>query len=230
MPTGTMGNTIGVKLHTEHGQEVICEARSHVLNYELAMMAWFSGCVARPVHADDGILRWDQIRDGIRAARPALGADRADRDREHAQHGGRNGLSAGGDPRDLRRRARAAASRSTWTARACSMPPSICGVRCARSSRRCRHGDVLPVEGAGRAGGLDAGGDATSRCDRGRLYRKRLGGGMRQAGVLAAAGLIALEEHAAQAGRRSRQRPLPGRGAGARPGSRSIRERCRPIS
>src|SRR5438874_9224348 len=51
VPTGTMGNTIAVKLHTEHGQEVICEARGHVLNYELAMMAWFSGCVARPVFA-----------------------------------------------------------------------------------------------------------------------------------------------------------------------------------
>src|SRR5467141_4652508 len=57
VPTGTMANTIGVKLHTEHGQEVICEARSHVFNHELAMMAWFSGCVARPVHANDGILR-----------------------------------------------------------------------------------------------------------------------------------------------------------------------------
>ena len=44
VPTGTMGNTIAVKVHTKHGQEVICEARSHVLNYELAMMAWFSGC------------------------------------------------------------------------------------------------------------------------------------------------------------------------------------------
>src|ERR1700724_1212351 len=44
VPTGTMANTIGVKLHTEHGQEVICETRSHVFNFELAMMAWFCGC------------------------------------------------------------------------------------------------------------------------------------------------------------------------------------------
>src|SRR5580698_11131275 len=43
VPTGTMANTIGMKLHTEHGQEVICETRSHVLNFELAMMAWFCG-------------------------------------------------------------------------------------------------------------------------------------------------------------------------------------------
>ena len=71
LPSGTMGNTIAVKLHTRHGQEVICEARSHVLNFELAMMAWFSGCIARPVHAEDGIPQWSQIRDEIRSAGPS---------------------------------------------------------------------------------------------------------------------------------------------------------------
>jgi threonine aldolase len=70
VPTGTMGNTIAVKLHTEHGQEVICEARGHVLNYELAMMAWFSGCVARPIYAESGILRWEQIKREIRPLGP----------------------------------------------------------------------------------------------------------------------------------------------------------------
>src|SRR5437763_15164655 len=54
VPTGTMGNTIGIKLHTHHGEEVICDVRAHVLNYELSMMAWFAGCVARPVETADG--------------------------------------------------------------------------------------------------------------------------------------------------------------------------------
>ena len=62
VPSGTMGNTIGIKVHTHHGQEVICEQRCHILNYELAMLAWFSGCVARPIAAENGILRWDDIR------------------------------------------------------------------------------------------------------------------------------------------------------------------------
>src|SRR5512147_1699755 len=57
VPTGTMGNTIGIKLATEHGQEVVCDSRAHVLDYELSMMAWFSGCVARPLATPDGILR-----------------------------------------------------------------------------------------------------------------------------------------------------------------------------
>src|SRR5262245_38629048 len=70
VPTGTMGNTIGLKIHTEHGQEVICETRSHVFNYELAMMAWFAGCVPRPIAAVDGPLTWDQIRRQIRPLSP----------------------------------------------------------------------------------------------------------------------------------------------------------------
>lgn len=70
VPTGTMGNTIAVKVHTSHGQEVICEARSHLLNYELAMMAWFSGCVARPVGAEDGVLQWSDIRPVVRPLGP----------------------------------------------------------------------------------------------------------------------------------------------------------------
>src|SRR5580693_482777 len=66
VPTGTMGNTIAMKLHTRHGEEVICDARAHVFNYELSMMAWFCGCLARPVAAPDGILEWKTIAPVLR--------------------------------------------------------------------------------------------------------------------------------------------------------------------
>ena len=55
VPSGTMGNQIAIKIHTRHGQEIICEERSHILNYEMAMLAAFSGCIARPIAAADGI-------------------------------------------------------------------------------------------------------------------------------------------------------------------------------
>ncbi|HWR54139.1 MAG TPA: beta-eliminating lyase-related protein, partial [Bryobacteraceae bacterium] len=70
VPTGTMGNTIGLKLHTRHGQEIICDSRAHILNYELSMMAWFAGCVARPIATENGILTWEQIRKEIRPLGP----------------------------------------------------------------------------------------------------------------------------------------------------------------
>ncbi|MGZ4818995.1 MAG: threonine aldolase family protein, partial [Terriglobales bacterium] len=61
VPSGSMGNTIAIKIHTRPGQEVICDERGHVFNYEMAMMAHFSGCLARPIYGEDGILRWPQI-------------------------------------------------------------------------------------------------------------------------------------------------------------------------
>ena len=65
VPTGTMGNQIAVKLHTRPGQEVITEARGHIYNWEMATMAAFSGCLARPVFAEQGILRWSLIEDNL---------------------------------------------------------------------------------------------------------------------------------------------------------------------
>src|ERR1051325_8233061 len=49
VPTGTMGNQVAIKVHTHHGQEIICEARAHILNYEMAMLAAFSGCLPRAI-------------------------------------------------------------------------------------------------------------------------------------------------------------------------------------
>ncbi len=56
VPTGSMGNNIAIKMHTRHGEEVVCEARSHILDWELSMMAWFAGCLARPIASPTGIL------------------------------------------------------------------------------------------------------------------------------------------------------------------------------
>ena len=49
VPTGTMGNQVAIRLHTQPGQEVVCEARAHVLDWEMGMAAAFSG-----VHAAGG--------------------------------------------------------------------------------------------------------------------------------------------------------------------------------
>src|ERR1700758_4367622 len=62
VPTGTMGNQIAIRMHTEHGQEVICESRGHLVDWEMAMVSAFSGCQLRTVYADRGILTWPQIQ------------------------------------------------------------------------------------------------------------------------------------------------------------------------
>src|ERR671934_894020 len=65
VPSGTMGNQIAIRLHTHHGQEVICEERSHIFNYEMATMAAFSGCLARAIYGEDGVLTWSEVKKRI---------------------------------------------------------------------------------------------------------------------------------------------------------------------
>jgi threonine aldolase len=70
VPSGTMGNQIAVRLHTRPGQEVIIEARSHMFNLEMAGMAVVSGTQAHPVRCPDGIMDWGSIETAIRPRTP----------------------------------------------------------------------------------------------------------------------------------------------------------------
>jgi len=64
--SGTMGNQAALKVLTRPGQEVICEERCHIYNFEMATMAAFSGVLPRTIYAEDGILTWDMIAPHVR--------------------------------------------------------------------------------------------------------------------------------------------------------------------
>jgi threonine aldolase len=192
VPTGTMGNQIAIRLHTEHGQEVICEARSHILDWEMAMVSAFSGCVPRAVEGDRGVLSWESIR---RAIAPKI------------YYRAPTGLIA---PENTHNMAGGTVTplevfEEIWEG--------------AREAKLRVHLDGARIFNAASALGLDVatltrGFDTVMFClskglgapvgsmlvgsreviEGARVYRKALGGGMRQAGVLAAAGLIALEQ------------------------------------
>src|SRR5437868_619678 len=66
VPSGTMGNQICIRLHTQPGQEIITEERSHIFNAELAAMAAISGLMVRPVRGENGILDWPTIAAAMR--------------------------------------------------------------------------------------------------------------------------------------------------------------------
>lgn len=192
VPTGTMGNTIAVKLSTEHGQEVICDSRSHLLNYELAMAAWFAGCLARAIPTENGILTWDAIRPQIRPL---------------SEHWAPTGLielenthnMAGGTVYPLR-----VIREICDGAHALGLKVHMDGARVFNAAAALGvpvREIVAPVDTVmfclSKALGAPVGSMLAGPAElirKARLYRKRLGGGMRQAGVLAAAGLIALEE------------------------------------
>jgi len=192
VPTGTMGNTIGLKLHTDHGQEVVCDSRAHILDWELSMLAWFSGCLARPVSTSDGILTWNQIEGVLRHGGPH-NAPTAMISLENTHNMG------GGTVYPL-----AVTDEICAQAHDRGLKVHIDGARIFNASvalgipvsRIVRYVDTVMFclsKGLGApVGSMLAG--SSEDVARGRLYRKRLGGGMRQVGVLAAAGLVALEE------------------------------------
>src|SRR6201996_4625802 len=196
VPTGTMGTSIAIKMHTSHGEEVICESRSHVMDWELSMMAWFSGCLARTIPTEDGILRWKQIEPTIRAASPHNAPTTlVCLENTHNMAGGTvyaietiDEICAGAHARGLKvhidgaRIFNASTATRTPVSRLARDADSV--MFCLSKGLGAPVGSLL----VGRAGEIA----------QGRLYRKRLGGGMRQAGVLAAAGLIALEESPAR--------------------------------
>jgi len=192
VPTGTMGNTIAVKALTSHGQEVICDSRAHLLDYELSMVAWFSGCLVRAIPTADGILSWDDVRPLIKPVSPySAPTGLVELENTHNMAGGQVY-----PPSAVREICDGAHARG--------VPVHMDGARVFNASVALGipvREIVAPVDtvmfclskGLGAPAGSMLAGPAEVIA-RGRLYRKRLGGGMRQAGVLAAAGLIALEE------------------------------------
>jgi threonine aldolase len=192
VPTGTMGNQIAIRLHTQHGQEVICEARSHVLDWEMAMVAAFSGCVPRTVAGERGVLTWEQIKAAIapkiyyRAATGLIAIENS-----HNMAGGTvsplpvlEGIWAGAKEAGL--------PTHLDGARVFNAAVAL-GVSVAELTRGFDTVMFCLSKGLGAPVGSMLVGNREVIA-KARVYRKALGGGMRQAGVLAAAGLIALEE------------------------------------
>ncbi len=192
VPTGTMGNTIGIKIHTGHGDEVLCEAHSHVLDWEHSMMAWFAGCVARAVAAPGGILTWPAIAGALRQGGPNNAhTSLITLEDTHNMAGGTVYPQAAIDEicEEAHRRGLKVhidGARIFNAATASGVPASRIA-RDADSVMFCLSKGLCAPVGSMLAGT----GEAIARA---RIHRKRLGGGMRQAGVLAAAGLIALEQ------------------------------------
>jgi len=192
VPSGTMGNQIAIKLHTHHGQEVICEERGHVFNYEMAMMAHFSGVVPRTVWAEDGILTWNHVASKLKTK---------------SYHAAKTGLVslenthniAGGTVTPLEifdevcdRTHDAGLPVHLDGARVFNAAVAL-GIDVAKLTAKADTVMFCLSKGLGAPVGSLLVGTA-EMIDRGRIYRKALGGGMRQAGILAAAGLIALEQ------------------------------------
>src|SRR5262245_29344838 len=192
VPSGTMGNLTCIIAHTRQGQEVICEEAGHIYNYEMASMAAVAGVLPRVIATDNGILTWAMVQKAVRPKiyyRPQTGLVSL----ENTYN------MAGGTVYPT-----AVAEEICDKSHELGLKVHLDGARIFNAATYLKQ-DVATLtrkfdsiqfclsKGLGApVGSLIVGSrEFIERC---RSIRKMLGGGMRQAGVLAAAGLIALEE------------------------------------
>jgi threonine aldolase len=199
VPSGTMGNQIGMRLVCEPGQEVLCDADAHVVTYEMGAAAAIFGISTRTVVSGapgrgQGRLDAQQLIDQVRpktdwhlTATAAVAVENS-----HNRGGGL--VQPVNELRKLWSWSRGAGvavhldGARIWNAAVAS------GTELSTYGRLADTASVCLSKGLGAPVGSVLVASA-ERIATARLWRKRLGGGMRQAGVLAAAGLHALDHH-----------------------------------
>ena len=192
-PSGTQANQAAVLIHTRPGTEAVCEREAHVFHFEYGDAAWLSGVQLHPVSSESGRVTADAFRAALRSGdRHQPTTSLFCLENTHNMHGGTI------LPLDQMREIRALALTA-------GVPVHLDGARLWNAS--AGSGTTL-AEFAGEAdtvmvslskglgcpiGSLLAG--PAELIERAWSVRKRLGGGMRQVGILAAAGLYAIEHN-----------------------------------
>lgn len=191
-PSGCQANQAAIILHSEPGTEAICEANAHHIDYELVGAATWSGVQLRPVPTEDGILTADHVRPYIRRTDDRFTPRTTLICAENTHN------MAGGKvmPLDVLRGLRELAMEHglplhldgarLWNASvATGVPLADFAAQASTLMVTFSKGLGAPV-GSALAGSVEA-------MERAWTIRKRLGGGMRQAGILAAGALYGLE-------------------------------------
>ena len=192
VPSGTMGNLIGIAVNARSGEELIADADSHAFYYETAGAAAVCGVQIRPVATEAGVMSAEQLLDAVRPRddphQPLTAA--VTFENTHNRHGGivwpLEALRSAGDAAHAQGlRVHLDGARIFNAAVALGVPASEIAA-CADTVTFClSKGLACPV------GSIFCGSEEA--IEEAKRWRKRLGGGMRQVGVLAAAGLIALD-------------------------------------
>jgi threonine aldolase len=196
VPSGTMGNQISVAVHTERGDEVICEATCHIFLYEGGGPALLSGVQLHPLTGERGLITLEQLRGAVRDADVHFPVSRLlCLENTHNRAGGRvlplaalETLTAGAKGHGLKTHLDGA---RIWNAAAAS------GIAEDRWASSFDSVQVCYSKGLGAPVGSCVTGTRVW-VERARHYRKRFGGGMRQAGIIAAGALHALRHHRAR--------------------------------
>ena len=192
-PSGTMANQIAVGVHAGPGDELLCDAHAHVYVWEGGGIARHWGATARPLHPEGGLLGVDDLRDLIRTDNEHYVQTRlVCLENTHNRAGGRvhpiESIRAIADwARSHRLRLHLDGARLMNAVAASGISASAWAEPFDTVSICFSKGLGAPV-GSAIAGSKEA-------IRRAHRLRKALGGGMRQAGILAAGALFALDHH-----------------------------------
>ena len=193
VPSGTMSNQICVKVHTQPGDELLCDLNCHIYKYEAGGAAVHSGVTCRTIEGDYGVLDLAQLEDKIQPPNDHCVRTRLvclenthnrgggkiyplDKIRDISSWARKNGLQMHLDGARL------------WNAIVATGIPAQEWARHFDSVSVCFSKGLGAPIGSALAGSKDF-------ITRGRRIRKLFGGGMRQAGIIAAAALYALDNH-----------------------------------
>ena len=192
VPSGSMGNLTCIFAQTRPGQEVICEEAGHIYNYEMASMSALAGVLPRVVQGEDGILSWEVVSKAIRPKiyyRPQTAL--ISLENTHNMAGGT--VYPTKVANEICDKAHDAGIAVHLDGARIFNAATYLGENVAEMTKKFDSIQFCLSKGLGAPVGSMIVGtrEFIERC---RSIRKMLGGGMRQAGVLAAAGLIALEK------------------------------------
>lgn len=193
VPSGTMSNLVAVLCHCGPGDELLCEAGCHIFNYEQAGYAQIGGVAARPVEGCRGILQPEQLMELVRP-----GDAHYPRTRlvclENTHNRGGGSIQPYAAVEQICGWARGREMRSHLDGARLMNAVVATGVPAARWASHFDSVGICFSKGLGAPAGSALAG-SREFIALARRKRKVLGGGMRQAGVLAAAALFALEHH-----------------------------------
>jgi threonine aldolase len=192
VPSGSMGNLTCIVAQTHPGQEVICEEMGHIYNYEMAAMSAIGGVLPRILPGEDGILSWETISKAIRPKlyyRPQTAL--ISLENTHNMAGG--SVYPTKLAHEICDNAHDAGIAVHLDGARVFNAATYLGEDVAEMTAKFDSVQFCLSKGLGAPiGSMIVG--SRSFIERCRSIRKMLGGGMRQVGVLAAAGLIALED------------------------------------
>jgi threonine aldolase len=194
VPTATMANQIALRTLTEPGDEVIAERAAHIFRYELGGPAVHSGLVMKSLEADDGRFSAGQLREAVNPSADLHMAPTRLVCVENTHNGGGGRVWSIGQVREVTAEARKHGLAAHLDGARLLNAVVASGTPAAEYGREFDTVSLCLSKGLGcPLGALIAG--SRERMARARRLKHLFGGAMRQAGIVAAAGVYALDHH-----------------------------------